>query len=180
MMKICIVCGVSLPEESYYFNRGKRGNQCKTCANAKSKERYAASPQRKKAYNKAWRAENRCRRNATDNVWYRANKTTVRGRMYHLKKYGMTLDGYQLMFLAQNGRCAICRNPPADGQVLRVDHDHSSGEVRGLLCLKCNVGLGCFRDSVAIVESALEYLRPVLGSDSYERYESLARPATVF
>ncbi|MGE0576133.1 MAG: endonuclease VII domain-containing protein [Reyranella sp.] len=62
---------------------------------------------------------------------------------------------------AQEGRCKICRRPAEEGQwkVLRVDHDHATGKIRGLLCHHCNVALGHFGDSPELLERAAEYLR---------------------
>lgn len=58
------------------------------------------------------------------------------------------------MLAEQDGRCKIC------GQLkkLNVDHDHATGEVRGLLCHGCNVGIGFFRDSPELLRSAIDYL----------------------
>jgi len=54
------------------------------------------------------------------------------------EKYGLTLDAFHRLHAAQDGRCAICREP----KPLHIDHDHASGHVRGLLCRRCNVALG--------------------------------------
>lgn len=76
-----------------------------------------------------------------------------------IKKYGMTLDQYEERVLSQNGVCAICKKPETifNGN-LAVDHCHTSGKVRGLLCSKCNTMLGNVGDSTAILESAIDYL----------------------
>lgn len=67
------------------------------------------------------------------------------------------------MAVEQQGLCAICLQPPSGKnrghRKLYSDHCHRSGVVRGLLCNKCNLGLGMFRDSPAVVEAALMYLR---------------------
>ena len=91
----------------------------------------------------------------------RANLTPAqaseRNRRYQLKKYGMTIESWDAMFAAQDGRCALCRsNEP--GRHWTVDHDHTSGAVRGILCWHCNVGLGHFRDDAATLIAAADYV----------------------
>lgn len=72
--------------------------------------------------------------------------------------------GYDTMYAAQDGVCAICRQPETkmvNGKVRRlcIDHDHKTGLVRRLLCNDCNYGLGCFKDDPALLEAAIAYLR---------------------
>jgi hypothetical protein len=76
------------------------------------------------------------------------------------RKYGITLSDYDKMLEKQNGQCAICgtRKVPNCGRFV-VDHDHSSGKIRGLLCSNCNTGLGLLGDDPQTLESALTYLR---------------------
>jgi hypothetical protein len=76
--------------------------------------------------------------------------------------YGITLEQYDEMFTKQNGVCAICGKPETGknqhGVVrLSVDHNHSTGEVRGLLCTRCNKHLGII-ENVDFVQKAQEYL----------------------
>lgn len=79
-------------------------------------------------------------------------------RRYTLKKaYGMTVDDYNSMFAAQDGRCAIC-GTHASGASLCIDHDHGTGDVRELLCGLCNKGLGSFKDDPARLKRAVDYL----------------------
>ena len=59
--------------------------------------------------------------------------------------------------MAQDGLCAICERHPEDG-VLRVDHDHSTGKIRGLLCRHCNLALGNMSDDVSLLRKAIAYL----------------------
>lgn len=54
--------------------------------------------------------------------------------------------------------CCICGREPEPGRRLSIDHDHESGEIRGLLCRGCNYGIGCLKDSVALLEAAIAYL----------------------
>jgi Recombination endonuclease VII len=68
----------------------------------------------------------------------------------------MTVEEYEKLFEEQEGRCAICGRDQETK--LAVDHDHQTGERRGLLCKQCNVGLGYFRDDTAVLERAISYL----------------------
>ena len=86
----------------------------------------------------------------------RANPRRYRG--YELKKhYGITSDEYERRVLEQGGKCAICLGPPTD-QGLCVDHVHGSKRIRGLLCTRCNAGIGMFLDDPARLSAAIVYL----------------------
>ena len=75
------------------------------------------------------------------------------------RRYGITLEDYDALFIKQGGCCAICGKTPAEqGRILAVDHCHSTGKVRGLLCTVCNMGIGHLGDSASRVRKALEYL----------------------
>jgi hypothetical protein len=81
------------------------------------------------------------------------------------KKYGVTPERYWEMHAAQNGGCAICgRTEPVgrcaavDPMWLAVDHDHDTGEVRGLLCMHCNTALGAFDHDPDRMQHAMNYL----------------------
>lgn len=82
----------------------------------------------------------------------------------HLKKsYGLSVDTYNRMMADQNGLCAICRKPEnlmIRGSVvsLAVDHCHTGGHVRALLCSACNTALGLFRDDPSVLRAAVAYL----------------------
>ncbi len=76
---------------------------------------------------------------------------------YLWKKYRLTLEDYDRMLEAQQGRCAICRRRPRKF-LLCVDHDHKTKKVRGLLCIRCNRGLGSIGDSLERVMKFVEYL----------------------
>ena len=79
---------------------------------------------------------------------------------YRLKrKFDITVEQYQKILDDQGGVCAICFSKCVSGKPLSVDHCHSTGEVRGLLCLRCNTGLGQFQDSVGRLEQAIRYIK---------------------
>ena len=76
-----------------------------------------------------------------------------------LKQYGITADDYDRMATEQSGLCAICGSGPVRGfKHLDVDHCHTTGRVRGLLCNDCNQGLGRFKDNPLLIQRALAYL----------------------
>lgn len=94
-------------------------------------------------YDRAWRAANpeKCReaqRRYREKHGARAVRME-RGR-HLMSTYGMTLDDYDRMLAAQGGACATCLRPPGV-RALCVDHDHDTGEVRGLLCSACNAAI---------------------------------------
>lgn len=78
-------------------------------------------------------------------------------RRHTLKVYGLSMDQYDELLENQDGGCAICEVKP-DG-TLFVDHDHTTGAVRGLLCSNCNFGLGLFADDPDRLIAGVEYLR---------------------
>lgn len=93
--------------------------------------------------------------------WYAENTEEVLKRThdwYIAHRYGITHEQYLTMLEQQNGVCAICHEMCITGERLCIDHDHKTGEVRGLLCKKCNLGIGYLGDDVARVDSALQYL----------------------
>lgn len=75
--------------------------------------------------------------------------------------YGVTPERFSEMWDEQGGACRICTAPLILGSKsgCAVDHNHSTGDVRGLLCGLCNKGLGLFKDSPSILEAAVTYLR---------------------
>jgi hypothetical protein len=86
-----------------------------------------------------------------------------RARLYEQKRadnwkrrYGLTPEQVRAMEESQQGCCAICADKLAQ---YHVDHCHTTGKVRGLLCINCNRGLGAFRDNIQNMEKALEYLK---------------------
>lgn len=82
----------------------------------------------------------------------------ARSRQY-MRRYGIDLDTYEQMVADQKSRCAICRSLPVN-RALCVDHDHETGEVRGLLCHSCNTGLG-FIEVPGWLDKAKGYLGEV-------------------
>lgn len=75
--------------------------------------------------------------------------------------YSITLSDYDRLYELQGGVCSICRLPQSDSRktTLCVDHNHQTGEVRGLLCSDCNVAIGLLKDDPRLTERATDYLR---------------------
>lgn len=73
--------------------------------------------------------------------------------------YGLTLEDFDELLSAQGGRCAICRTDTPGGKGrFHVDHCHSTGRIRGLLCCNCNRGIGALKDESALLHKAISYL----------------------
>lgn len=72
---------------------------------------------------------------------------------------GLTLDGFNLIVIAQDNKCDICKKKPNEKRSLDLDHNHRTNENRGLLCNNCNRGLGHFKDDVSNLENAIKYLK---------------------
>jgi hypothetical protein len=141
---------------------------------------YWTNVDRKRAEARAYRATHRDDRNAYARTRYAATKAAdperharemrtwreqnaTRTLANHLRRnYGITLDEYNRMLIAQGGCCGICGKRKGGGRGqstrLHVDHDHATGKARGLLCGTCNRGIGQFNDNPRLVRAAVRYL----------------------
>lgn len=106
-----------------------------------------------------WRAAHPGRAKAVRDAYVGRNPDVYWAR--DIRELGMTKAAYYSMLDAQDGRCAICNNPPSDNKRLSVDHCHSTKVIRGLLCQPCNVSLGLMKDSPANLRAAADYLERV-------------------
>lgn len=128
--KYCYVCKRILPESEFAKNSTKKNHIRPECRSCDNKQR-----QERKKKEKA------------------KDPDKVRDR-YLRKTYKIGLDEYTEMLKNQNGVCWICQ----EKKDLVVDHDHSTGKVRGLLCNQCNTSLGGFKDNIDYLRSAINYL----------------------
>lgn len=90
--------------------------------------------------------------------WHALQKYGKKHKPYRKCRYGITDEEFDQLLDAQDGKCKICGTSKWPHRGPCVDHDHTTGRVRGLLCLNCNRGLGAFMESSAILENALKYL----------------------
>jgi hypothetical protein len=112
-----------------------------------------------------WKAKNRDRIREQDRAWEKENPEKVKCKSLR-KHFGITLEQYTAILIGQGGGCAICGTTEPGGQskgYFHVDHDHKTDRVRGLLCLRCNLGLGSFKDEPERLEAAARYLRKING-----------------
>ena len=89
---------------------------------------------------------------------YRAGNREKLSIKNRVARYNMSLEELDELWSKQNGRCAIC-NGTLDTKKYCIDHDHSSGKVRGLLCSSCNTAIGLLKDSPEIICNAMRYLK---------------------
>ena len=126
-----------------------------------------ADPEARRAYLREYHAKNKPLTSAADKAkrsarvcaWNKANPDKVKNWTL-LRLYGITLAQCRALLRGQRFRCGLCRSKLTSGYSgWRVDHDHATRKVRGILCHSCNVGLGHFRDSPLLLEKAAQYLR---------------------
>ena len=109
----------------------------------KDKERYAADPEKYKARHARYYAKHKA-------------KTISRNWERQIAALGCTPEKYQELLVEQGHKCKLCGKMQT--KRLAVDHCHSTGKVRGLLCTTCNAGLGCFNDDPEFLRKAVDYL----------------------
>ena len=116
----------------------------------------------RKDYMNSYRKKNKEKLKLNNFNWRCKNRDKVTG--YRLKdKYGISVEQKNLMILSQENKCAICGNGFKNERDCHVDHEHTTKRVRGILCHKCNVGLGLFRDNIFILSNATRYLERYRG-----------------
>lgn len=175
----CTKCGEEKPHTLEFFHsRGKAARlkdgtiplhvMCKVCTNKRVKEqtkaRKEADPEGFKEQQKKMREKHKEERaNQKSKEW--AEKNPDKRFNAHLKRnYSISIETYNEMLKGQKGQCKICgtedftkgksnKNRPF------VDHCHTTGKVRGLLCHHCNAGLGHFLDDTELLLSAINYLK---------------------
>jgi len=140
-------------------------NMCKVCKTESLNKSYSKNHRKQLLRNKT--PEGRARGREYRRQYVLRHPREVRDS-YLKRAFGIGIDDYDTLFARQDGECAVCGKKftgPGDYKlkgapngVPRVDHDHATGNVRGLLCQHCNVGLGMFNDDPELLSAALAYL----------------------
>lgn len=157
----CTRCDKTKPISEFHKSSSKRGHMtwCKKCQAEYNTGIYyheRGGKERMKRYSKEYYH----RRLAKDPNWHRNQ---------HLKqRYGITIEDYDRMLKEQGGRCKICQTPGVKSIILGdrhnryhrlyIDHDHETGEIRGLLCYHCNIVLGHLFDDLERARAVVKHL----------------------
>ena len=134
-MKTCTSCKVEKPLNAYHYNKLGKFQKASHCIECKKLWR-AANPKVAKNYHRDEHARK-------------------------LRTYNISQADYENMVLTQENKCAVCQTSASntDKGILDIDHCHSSGVVRGLLCGHCNRGIGLMKDNPDILIKAANYLK---------------------
>lgn len=184
MTRVCTKCGTIKSESEFYFvtQRGKTRLRriCKECFKAQQRDRssdpkpegricskchvYKPLSQFHKHRTCLYGAEPICKMCRLEQRREYARRYPERVRNVDLKaNYGITLDDYNAIFARQEGRCAICG---VSDKKLVVDHNHTTGKVRALLCHHCNTMIGSAREDITILLHAAAYLYAEVSPES--------------
>jgi len=152
--KICSKCKTEYPATTEYFYRHKEckyglAARCKKCRN-KEYRKYSLTEGAKLLYKKR-----RKKYEKTDKGKRARSRANYRRG---IREYGLTIEQYDLMLSEQNNGCAICGNSESNRR-LCIDHNHITGEVRGLLCTSCNVLVGYLEKNDGLKQKARRYLK---------------------
>ena len=125
---------------------------CVKCKQSKSLEEFYKRADRPNSYRSQCKVCHKLQStgNISKNWNYFYDQKTARN-------YGLSVDEYHSLLIKANNCCTICGKGNSKKR-LSVDHDHSTGKVRGMLCDKCNRGLGHFNDDPKLLQKAVKYL----------------------
>lgn len=154
LMKKCSKCNIVKPFKDFckesHAKSGLR-SRCKSCRNY-DKKQYRKTE-------KAVMQDRKYKKSAQYKLTHNTEKRKRSRRNNHLiKNFGLSIESYEKLLKMQKGVCAICLQVCSTGKELAVDHCHSTGRIRGLLCTKCNMGIGFLDDDIKLLTSAIKYL----------------------
>lgn len=148
MTRICTKCKWGKPIDD--FNKQKRGpdGYNRVCRKCKNKEKFKTRKRKKNG-------------GQPGSIYpqYGVGTKEYARNAYFISVYGITLIEYNKLLIDQDYACAICKTPQSLlSKNLGVDHDHITGQVRGLLCFKCNAAIGKLNDDIQLLGNAMIYL----------------------
>ena len=165
-MKTCTNCNILKSSKEFYRRQAVKDgltSWCKKCYSSYTKKYRKLNSktytQYQKEYHKRYQKENKTRLKQQRQQYYQDNikyYKTVNKKNRLLREYGISLNKYHNMLQQQDCRCAICNKR---NKQLVIDHNHKTGKIKGLLCNKCNSGIGFLQDSVHIINKARIYLQ---------------------
>ena len=123
----------------------------------KRREYYQNTKEQCLVYQKQYYQNNREQSLAYTKDYYQKHPEKRRAKKLK-EKYGMSVAQYNQLLEEQQGKCVICKK---DNVILGVDHNHKTGNIRGLLCNSCNIGLGHFHDNQNLLQEAIQYLKKI-------------------
>lgn len=162
-MKPCKKCGVVKPLSEFHRATGMRDgrrNECKACWRQLQQGWYRRNREYAIQRAQEWKRQNPKRYAEQKRRYREENKNQraeVERRGYFRRRYGLSIEELEFLRVVQRDRCAICDEPDAAG--LHVDHHHKTGQIRGLLCGKCNKAIGLLREDPKLFDSASSYLQ---------------------
>lgn len=152
---ICNACKLEKPAEEFGKCAAKKNgvrSWCKQCCRDAMSKYRQIKPQTRKLWDAAHKEKIR-QYSKTYN-----EKTKESRRIKSLqKRYGLSIEQYNLLLVAQNNGCAICGSTN-NNRPLFVDHNHTTGELRALLCSTCNSALGMLNENVELILKMVDYI----------------------
>ena len=159
---ICTKCNIEKPSTEFYRRDTKFGYR-RDCRDCILKARTARSCPR----DIGTKTCTKCLQEKDVSEFWRANQSKD-GRQCYCKRCCFPLNKVQgekkrrtkaQLLQQQNGKCAICGTDSPRKRSWVLDHCHSTGKIRGVLCRQCNIGIGMFFDNVEILERTIQYLK---------------------
>lgn len=144
--RVCKKCGELKPANEFFRYRDRKGEfrlkaRCKVCIRPEKRVHYHNSKEKIMS---------------SRQKYYVKNRDTIRAKVT-AKKLGIELE--VVVELRQITSCQVCgRTEEEEGRALAIDHCHNTGDVRGVLCSRCNVALGLLSDDIRTVKNLLDYL----------------------
>ena len=152
-MKICSLCKKEKDLTEFSKNVSRKSGLCERCKTCSS------------SITKAWYKDNKVRHN----LWRENNIDLC--KTHHKKSnlkinFGLTIEDYNAILICQDYKCLICdKTPEENGRALPVDHNHETGDIRGLLCDCCNRGIGLLKDNPETLRKAAKYLEKYISDE---------------